>query len=404
MGVESQAVTGRELQVLLLVVRRLVDTTVVVPALGGQGTGIVGLVGLGEGVHEDFTAVVELRFVVALAQKLVFQLELGLDGIRRGVGPSLVGDSHGVTVVDHVGEEVRRFAARRADQTSFTGSGRHDEVLTGVDVFTYTVGSFAVFVAINRHVRHGVVCTAEEVARIVLLVLRVSQGEGGGELDAVRHPVVEGETGRQAVEGLLDDGTRFVVVRTGHTEVGLFTTTRYRHAVVVRLTELCDFVYPIRVLVVVTIIRGVVLEVHDFRDARLLFREDARVVISLLQHHGVAVTVQHIHAGRLPSTRETVAEVHLRLTAGTTTGGDFDYTVRTSRTPDSGSGGVLQHLDAGDIFGGNLEKGGKLLFVLHVVEVEVVVVIVFEDVAVHNDERFLATVDRGNTTQTHARA
>ena len=192
-----------------------------------------------------------------------------------------------------------------------------------------------------------------------------------------------------------------MVIRTGHTEVGLFTTTRYRYAIVMCLTELSDFVYPIRVLIIVAIIRRVVLEIHDFRNAGLFFRQDARVVISLLQHHGIAVTIEHLHAFGLPRTREAVREVHACFTTGTTAGGDFDNTVRTSGTPDCRSGRVLQNLDAGNIFGRNLQQGGKLLLVFHIVKVEVIIVIVFQDVTVDNDQRFLATIDRRHTTQTH---
>ena len=80
---------------------------------------------------------------------------------------------------------------------------------------------------------------------------------------------------------------------------------------------------------------------------------------------------------------------------------DFNHTIRTTRTPDSRCGSVLQDVDAGDVFRVDLQQVSKLFFV-HIVSVELLRVIVLKDVSVDNDQRFLITIDRGNTTQTHA--
>ena len=125
-------------------------------------------------------------------------------------------------------------------------------------------------------------------------------------------------------------------------------------------------------------------------------------MIGFLEHHGVAVTVEHLHAFGLPGAREAVAEVYGSFTACTTTSGDFNHTVRTAGTPDGSSGGIFQDFDALDVFGCNLEECGELFFVLHVFQVEVIAAVVFEDVSVDHNQRFLATVDGSHTTKAHA--
>ena len=47
---------------------------------------------------------------------------------------------------------------------------------------------------------------------VVLEIVRIGQGEVGHEADAVRHVVVQGHTGRELLELLLDDGTRLMLV------------------------------------------------------------------------------------------------------------------------------------------------------------------------------------------------
>ena len=95
------------------------------------------------------------------------------------------------------------------------------------------------------------------------------------------------------------------------------------------LTELRYFLDPVRIVRVVAIVSGVVAEIHELHDTcgnvALL-----GVEVSFLQHHGVAVTIQHLHTFGLPRARETIAEVDARLTAGTTTGSNFNNTVRTT--------------------------------------------------------------------------
>ena len=107
-------------------------------------------------------------------------------------------------------------------------------------------------------------------------------------------------------------------------------------------------------------------QLNDARSIVTLFR----IEVSFLQHHGVARTIEHIEPIRLPRTIETIAEIHLRLTALTATSGNFDNTIRTARTPNSSRSRILEHLDACDVFGVHLEECSKLLLVVEVVEVE----------------------------------
>ena len=119
-----------------------------------------------------------------------------------------------------------------------------------------------------------------------------------------------------------------MVVVTRDTESCLFTTARDYDTIVVGLTKLRHFVYPVSILIKVAEISGVrILLIHDFGDTGLFVREFTRVMIGFFKHHGVAVTVEHLHAFGLPGAGETITEVDLRLTAGTTAGGNFNYTV-----------------------------------------------------------------------------
>ena len=191
-----------------------------------------------------------------------------------------------------------------------------------------------------------------------------------------------------------------MVIRTRYTESSLLTTTGDIHTVVVHLPDLGYFFHPIRVLIIVGVISRAVGEIHQFDDARsgvTLFR----IEVSFLQHHGVAGTVEHVQTLRLPSAREAVVETDAGFTATTTARGDFDHTIRTACTPDGRCGSILQHLDAGDIVGRHLQEGGKLFLVVQVGEIHRRQILTFEGITVHHDQRFLRTVDRVHTTQTH---
>ena len=124
------------------------------------------------------------------------------------------------------------------------------------------------------------------------------------------------------------------------------------------------------------------------------------IEVLLLQHHGVLVTVEQLHAFRLVGSRKTQAVGNLRLASGTALGLDFDDTIRTLRTPDGRCGSILQHGDALDVLGVDVQQLGKLLVVGRG-EVEIVGVARLPDVAVDNDERLAGTIDTRHTAQTH---
>ena len=85
----------------------------------------------------------------------------------------------------------------------------------------------------------------------------------------------------------------------------------------------------------------------------------------------------------------------------TTTGSDLDHTVGTTRTPDSGSGGILEHIDALDVLGLHTEELSELLGVVHILKVDIRGAVVLEDITIYYDKGLLVTIDGGNTTQTH---
>ena len=70
------------------------------------------------------------------------------------------------------------------------------------------------------------------------MVVRVGEGEVRREADAVTHIVVQHESGGEAIQILLDDSTRLVVITSRNAEFCFLTTTRQRQIVVVCLAEL----------------------------------------------------------------------------------------------------------------------------------------------------------------------
>ena len=259
---EGQLMTSVERKVLGFIAGSLVGS--IVPLERGQGAGEEGFFSVGVGIHIDFTTIVQRSLVAVLAQELIFQLETGLNRVGRLMVPRFICNGDGVTVVHHVAEEVGRKTAVGINLTSGTCCGRHDVVFAGIVVHSVLV---VILLTSDCHVRHGVVGTTEDVRIVVLVVLRVSQSEVRGELDAVRHIVVQSQASGQTVERLFDDGTGFVVISTGDAELRFFTTTGNGETVVVGLSELSDFLHPVSVFVVVSEVSLVVVKIHDFDDA-----------------------------------------------------------------------------------------------------------------------------------------
>ena len=189
---KDELVARRKLQALEFVVGRQVDA--LIPRVGSQRRRIVGITRLRVGVHINLTTVVELRLLVFLTQELIFQRELRRNGISRPFSPCQIRDGHGVTVGNHVTQVVRRTTAVVGHQAGCGGSGRHYIIFSRVVIFTYAIGRLAILLAVNGHVRHGLICLVQEIVVVVLVVLRISQTEVGGELDAVGHIVVQGQT------------------------------------------------------------------------------------------------------------------------------------------------------------------------------------------------------------------
>ena len=160
------------------------------------------------------------------------------------------------------------------------------------------VGLGVVLVAVNGHVRHGLICLVED-SGVVLLIVRIVEREVGGELDTVAHVVVEGHTGGETIELLLDDSTGLVVVGTGDTELCLLTTTRENECVVVSLTKLCNLVSPVGILIEVAEVHRTAAVIRDLDDVRsdVALRG---VEVSLLEHHGVLISAEHLHTLGLP--------------------------------------------------------------------------------------------------------
>ena len=143
---------------------------------------------------------------------------------------------------------------------------------------------------------------------IVLQVVGIGQRKVGREADAVRHVVVQHQACGDAVHALLDNHTRLVVVAGRDTERGFLSTTRDIEVGLVLLSELLDFLHPVRILVpVVGIGPRIGRHVVDFVDAGGGSRALCGVEELFLEHHGVVVTVQQVVAGRHPCTRELIA-------------------------------------------------------------------------------------------------
>ena len=252
---------------------------------------------------------------------------------------------------------------------------------------------------IDREVRHAHVRDGQQVAGVTL-VLGVGQRDVRLNLDAVANEVVEVHTRGEAVELLLDDRTRLMVVAGSDAEVGLLTATAQSQVVFLAPAGLLHQLQPVGIVVIHLVLRerGVVVQLGDVTG----LVTHGGVEVLLLQQHRVLVTVQHLVALRLVGTSQTEAVVDAGLTTRTTLGLDLDDTVRTLRTPDGGCGSILQHRDALDILRVDVQQFGKLLLVGRR-EVEVVDV-GLPHVTVDHDQRLTRTVDTRHTAQAHRRA
>ena len=360
---EQKRVTRGESKEFRVIIVRQVNA--LRPLLRSQRMGIVGTIVLRERIDVHFRRIVELRRLILLTQQLVFERERGVDRIRALAGPSQIGNGNGVTVVDHITQVIGGQVGVIVQQHPFvflTGCGRHEIIFARVEISS---ANLIILLTSNGHVRHRLVGFGENIITVVLIVLRVGQREVRSELDAIRHIVVQSQTRRETVEALFDDRTYFVVIRSRHAERGLFTTTGDVHTVVVHLTDLRHLFHPVRVLIIVGIISRTVGEIHQLNNAGsriTLFR----IEVSLLQHHRIAGTIEHVQSLRLPRARKTVVETDTRLTTASAACGDFDHTIRTARTPDGSCGSILQDLDAGDIVGRHLQQSSELLLVVQV--------------------------------------
>ena len=115
---------------------------------------------------------------------------------------------------------------------------------------------------IDTHVRSHVLCNSKErrivrsvdLALIVLVVVRIGQGEVGQEAYAVRHVVVKCHTRGELLELLLDDRTRLVLVAGRDTEGSLLTAAGEVEVDIMHGTELLHGLHPVGIVVPVLVI------------------------------------------------------------------------------------------------------------------------------------------------------
>ena len=319
-GNKGQLVAGCKGQRVVVIYLRAVIVAIL-PALGRQRAGpILGLT-LREDVHVDQTDVVQLRGRVVLAHQVVVEAELRRDTVGLLVAPGLFGYGDRVTQTADGRQLSRRCSCQRRTDIVRGTLRQHDIEFIGV----VAVG----ILTIDGHVGRQLLRTAQNVVIVVAQVGRIGQREGGAERDAVRHEVVECQFRGEAVELLLDDGTRLVVVTGRDAEVGLLATTGKRQVVVLAPAGLLHLLHPVGVVVPVLELspRAVVVDLVDVGRCRGAL---GGVVVHLLQHHGVVVTVQQVVTLGLPRGLNTQGVVHTGGTAGTTLRANLNHTVSTA--------------------------------------------------------------------------
>ena len=376
---EGQAVGGGDAQALRRARRHGVAARVV-PAAGAQAERHVLVIVAVEDVEHHLALIAQAGVLVVQSQQLVAQLELGGDVIAGLVALGQMGQRHGVLVVQLVAQLLAH-------------GGQHGVVFAG------DVVALVVFL-VDREVRHAHVGYGQQVTGVAV-VLGVGQGDVGLNLDAVADEVVEVHARGEAVQLLLDDGARLVVVAGADAEVGLLTAAAQGQVVVLAPAGLLHQVQPVGVVIVHAPLgeaaRAVVNLVNVARSIA-----HAGVEVLLLQQHGVLVAIEQTVAVGLVGAGQAEAVVHLRLAAHAALGLDLDDAVGTLRSPDGGGGSVLQHRDALNVLRVHVQQLGKLLLVGRG-EVEVVGVRL-PHVAVDDDEGLAGTVDRRHTTQAHGGA
>ena len=228
-------------------------------------------------------------------------------------------------------------------------------------------------------------------------------GEGhvhrGAELDTVTDVVIQSRGLGELIHLLPDDGTcRFIVTST-YAECSFFATTLQCDIIAMLFTETLHSIKPI------CVVREVIVDVGKFGVVVKLGNLSLHlcgIEEGFLLHHGVAVTVKHLVAVGLPSSRELIREVDLCGTTMTTTQLDFDDTICTFHTPLGSRGSILQHGNALDVICIHIQQGRELLFVVHVLEVDLLGVLgQFKDVVVDYNQWLCITIDGRCTTQAH---
>ena len=165
-------------------------------------------------------------------------------------------------------------------------------------------------------------------------------------------------------------------------------------------SELSHFLHPVGVVVPVLKVspRLIVVYLTDIGGSGVRL---ARIIIFLLDEHGVVVTIEQVVALWLPCARELIREVDTRLSTATSLRCDLDNSVCTTRPPYCGSCCILQHVNLCNILHIDREERRVFLF-RRILKVEVLVRIV-EYLSIYNDKRFCITIDGGDTTKSHRR-
>ncbi len=129
------------------------------------------------------------------------------------------------------------------------------------------------------------------------------------------------------------------------------------------------------------------------------------IEVSFLEHHSVAVAVQHLVAVGLPCAVEFVGEVHLCRPSLSSAELNLYDAVRATNAPLCRGGRVLEHRDALDVFRVDVQERRELFLVVHVFEVHRLCVVgELEYVVVDHYEWLGIAVDGGGAAQTHCGA
>ena len=144
-----------------------------------------------EDVEEDLPFILQLGLLVAGAQEIVDELKFWLNLIGRFIILCLMCQCHRVDIAILV---FLQFGRSGAEHVVVVGQ------VIAIDVLL-----------VDGEVRHLLIGDGVQF-RVVLMIVSVGHVEVGDNLDAVAHKIVESHTGGEAVEFLLYDGTRLVVV------------------------------------------------------------------------------------------------------------------------------------------------------------------------------------------------